>query len=138
MQTFRTTNQRQLILDYIKSASLHPTAEQIFNIVRKKMPRLSFGTVYRNLDILEKQNLVKVLSYSKERARYDAVIDNHYHFVCERCDKIMDLVMDEMVEMNEQAAKRHCLQISRHSIFFFGLCKECAKFMAKRNDANKC
>ncbi|MFH0779690.1 MAG: transcriptional repressor [Parcubacteria group bacterium] len=130
----RTTNQRQLILDYVQSTTLHPTAEQIFNIVRKKMPRISFGTVYRNLDVLEKQGLLKSLCYSKEPARYDAIIDNHYHFVCERCGKIKDLVIDEMLELNDQAAKRHSLSISRHSIMFYGMCGECEEYLQKQKD----
>ncbi len=131
---FRLTNQRQLILDYLNTTPLHPTADQVFRVLRRSLPRISFGTVYRNLDILNQQGLIRVLHYSKEHARYDAVMDNHCHFICERCDKVRDLVLEELAELNSQVAKRHDWQIQRHSLFFYGWCPDCQKVLRKVQD----
>ena len=127
----RNTNQRQLILEFIERSLTHPTAEQVFQSVRKKLPRISFGTIYRNLDVLEKQGSITGLKYSKEHVRYHAGSDDHYHFVCEHCDKIDDLEMNEMLDLNSQVAKRHGLIINKHSLFFYGLCEDCKKYLEK-------
>ncbi|MBI5077078.1 transcriptional repressor [Candidatus Falkowbacteria bacterium] len=124
----RQTNQRQLIYDYVLNSSLaHPTAEQIFQSVKKRLPRISFGTVYRNLEILEKQGLLFLLCYGKEHVRYDAIMENHYHFVCERCDKVENVVCEELLELNSQIKKRHGFNIRCHRIFFYGQCRDCDK-----------
>jgi len=122
----RTTNQRQVIFEYIKEHSLaHPTAEHIFQAVRKTLPRISIGTVYRNLMVLEQQGLIVPLYYHKDYVRYDAIVDNHYHFVCNNCDKVENLSMDELLELNKQIAKRHGLTIDNHRLYFYGVCKDC-------------
>ena len=124
----RTTNQRQVILDYIVDASLtHPTADHIFQAVRKKLPRISFGTVYRNLGVLEDQEKIKALYYCKDHVRYDAILGNHYHFVCEHCDKVENIIFEELFEINEQVKKRHALKVNHHRIYFYGLCRDCEK-----------
>ena len=124
----RMTNQRQVILDYVVSASLtHPTAEHIFQAVRKKLSRISFGTVYRNLLVLEQLGMIAPLYYSKECVRYDAITDNHYHFVCEQCDKVENVSMDEMIELNKQISRRHDVQAAYHRLFFYGFCSSCRK-----------
>lgn len=127
----RNTNQRQIILEFIERSLTHPTAEQIFSGVRKKLPRISFGTVYRNLDILEKQDLITSLKYSKEHVRYHYGPDDHYHFVCEHCDKVENLEINGMSDLNSQVTKRHNLQIRKHSLFFYGLCRDCKNYLIK-------
>ena len=128
----RNTNQRQLIYEFLESSLTHPTAEQIFNGVRKKLPRISFGTVYRNLDTLEKQGSITGLKYSKEHIRYHIGADNHYHFVCEHCDKVENLEMGELFDLNNQVSKRHGVKVNKHSLFFYGLCKDCEKYLKRK------
>lgn len=124
----RMTNQRQVILDYVVGASLaHPTAEHIFQAVRKKLPRISFGTVYRNLLVLEQLGMIAPLYYSKECMRYDGMADNHYHFVCRHCDKVENVSMDEMLELDKQISRRHGVSAAYHRLFFYGACKDCQK-----------
>ena len=124
--SFRMTNQRQVILDYVKDESLtHPTAEYVFQAVRKKLPRISFGTVYRNLLVLEELNLIVPLYYNKDHVRYDAIVENHYHFVCNICDKVENVNMNELLELDQQIAKRHNLKVNNHRLYFYGLCDDC-------------
>lgn len=128
----RNTNQRQLIFEFVARSLTHPTAEQIFQGVRKKLPRISLGTVYRNLEILENQGLITGLKYSKEHVRYHAGPDDHYHFVCDHCDKIEDLELSEMSDLNSQITKRHGVKVTRHTLFFYGHCADCKKYLNKK------
>ena len=123
----RNTNQRQLIFDYLKRTLTHPTAEQIFQQMRKELPSISFGTVYRNLDILEKQGLISTIIYSKEHVRYHSGTMNHSHFVCSVCDRIEDLEVDDLSELKNQISRRYKLKISKHNLIFYGLCPACQK-----------
>jgi len=124
---FRETNQRQLILDYLHRSLAHPTAQEIFQIIKKDLPRVSLSTIYRNLIILEKQGKVSSLSYSKNFTRFELNHGDHYHFVCQKCDKVEHIDLDPLLELNSQLAKRHDLNVERHQLIFFGLCKNCQK-----------
>lgn len=86
----RNTYQRQLILEILKSTTSHPTADWIYEQARKELPNISLGTVYRNLKILKEEGLIIELTDGKQ-SRFDARIDDHYHFKCEKCGAIYDI-----------------------------------------------
>ncbi|KKQ80208.1 MAG: Ferric uptake regulator, Fur family [Parcubacteria group bacterium GW2011_GWC2_38_7] len=123
----RNTNQRQLIFEYLQRTLTHPTAEQIFQNMRKELPRISFGTVYRNLDILEKQGLISTVIYSKEHVRYHVGPMNHSHFVCNSCDKVENIITDDLFDMNNQISRRHNVLVQKYNLVFYGLCTNCKK-----------
>lgn len=123
----RNTNQRSLILTYLKHCNFHPTAEQIYHQVKKNLPQISLATVYRNLKVLHKQNKVLSLVIDNDKVRYEALIHNHYHFVCQKCGKIIHVKMQELIGIDEELAKRQNLKIDRHSLIFFGWCADCQK-----------
>ena len=85
----RVTCQKKIILDYLKSVQTHPSAEIIFKKVRKKLPRISLGTVYRNLKVMKERG--DILEISSQIARYDGDVSSHSHFVCEKCGEIFDI-----------------------------------------------
>jgi len=123
----RNTNQRQLIYKYLERTLTHPTADQVFQAIRKELPRISFGTVYRNLDILEKQGLISAVVYSKEHVRYHVGPMDHCHFVCLACDKLMNVEVEDLSELKNQVARRHGLAVHRYAMIFYGLCEQCQK-----------
>ncbi len=127
LQPVRNTNQRQLIFEYLQRTLTHPTAEQIFNQMRKELPRISFGTVYRNLDILEKQGLISTVIYSKEHVRYHCGVNTHSHFVCNICDRIIDVDVEDLLELEHQVSKRYKLKVLKHNLIFYGQCEVCQK-----------
>lgn len=90
----RLTKQRKLILEIVKSACYHPTADQIYQLVKKKLPKISVGTIYRNLDILADQKLIKRIDIPSEPVRFDADTRNKAYFVCKRKGVIYDLKID--------------------------------------------
>lgn len=123
----RNTNQRQLIFKYLERTLTHPTAEQIFQNMRKELPHISFGTVYRNLDILEQQGLVSTVIYSKQHVRYQVGPVNHSHFVCSVCDKVENVNVDDLTDLDNQVSLRHKVSVQKHSLTFYGLCCQCQK-----------
>jgi len=124
---FRDTTQRQLILEYLHRSLAHPTAQEIFRIIKKTLPRVSLSTIYRNLIILEKQGRVSSLSYSKNFTRFELNHGDHYHFICEKCDKVEHVNLDPLLELNSQLARRHDLVVNNHQLTFFGFCQNCQK-----------
>ncbi|MBD3370322.1 transcriptional repressor [Candidatus Fermentibacteria bacterium] len=87
----RRTRQRQVILEELRSLGCHPTALTIYNAVRDRLPRVSLGTVYRNLHVLAEQGEIRVLESLGERTLFDHRTDDHLHVVCERCGKVADV-----------------------------------------------
>jgi len=124
---FRETSQQQLILNFLLRSGAHLTAEDIFAEVKKNLPKISLATVYRNLKKLEDHNLIVSLSYSKGQTRYEFGSSLHPHFICLKCDDIVHVDMDEMVQLNAQISKRHGVQVEYHKMYFFGLCLYCSK-----------
>ena len=91
----RLTKQRKHILDVVKSVCYHPTAHQIHKLVIRKLPKISFGTVYRNLDVLSSQNLIRRIDIPGEPARFDADIGSKAYFICKNKGTIYDLKIDK-------------------------------------------
>jgi len=91
----RFTNQRKVVLEVIKSACYHPTAEQIYKLTKKQLPKVSIGTVYRNLDVLTAQNLIKRIDIPGEPTRFDADLSNKAYFVCRNKGAIYDIIVDK-------------------------------------------
>jgi len=80
-----------VVYDTIKNTYSHPTADWVFEQVRHTLPKVSLGTVYRNLGVLKEEGLVNEIFGNDRRAHYDADISPHAHFICESCDQIIDV-----------------------------------------------
>ena len=121
----RETKQREAILNMLRGANSHPTADWVYDEVRKVIPIISKGTVYRNLKILREDGKISELNLNGTVSRYEGNQENHYHFRCEKCGRIFDL--DEPVnnELDERVAKRTGFTVSYHQLEFRGLCKDC-------------
>ena len=121
----RETKQREAILNVLHHTNSHPTADSIYDEVRKVIPNISKGTVYRNLKLLTRDGEILGLGGGETVGRFDGNTRDHYHFRCERCNRVLDL--DEPVDktMNERLAQRLGVTVSRHSLEFYGLCQDC-------------
>jgi Fe2+ or Zn2+ uptake regulation protein len=121
----RQTKQRQAILTLLRGISSHPTADQLYDEVRKEIPNISKGTVYRNLKVLQEMGLVSELNLNGTISRFEAKQESHYHFRCEKCGRVFDV--DEPVdeELDQRVANKTGLKISYHQLEFRGLCHEC-------------
>ena len=85
------------------------------------------GTVYRNLNILSEQGLIRKIDFGSTFDRYDANITKHYHFICEKCGSISDLNIPFDETLNERVRKSTPYNIRHHRIEFYGLCERCKK-----------
>ncbi len=119
----RITKQRRIILEELTS---HPGADEIFHMVRKRIPNISFGTVYRNLKLLKEQGLLLELDYSKSFSRFDGNPQNHYHFRCLECLRVFDIEEPVEKKIEQKVARETGFQVSCHRLEFYGKCKDCS------------
>ncbi len=91
MSQTRMTRQRALILEALHSVTSHPTADEIYGMVREKMPRISLGTVYRNLDLLSSSGEILCLERAGAQKHFDGDTSPHLHVRCKRCGRIGDV-----------------------------------------------
>jgi Fur family transcriptional regulator, ferric uptake regulator len=125
--SLRMTAQRRIILEELKNVRTHPTAGEIYEIVRKRLPRISLGTVYRNLQILSEIGTIQKLEMAGTQKRFDGVVENHYHVRCIRCGRVDDVLMDSTPMINEALAEASDYEILWHRLEFVGLCPQCKK-----------
>lgn len=119
------TPQRLAILAILESRRDHPTAEQIYQEVRRQLPAISFNTVYKTLEVLCQKGLVVKVNPLHERARYDIDTSSHAHLVCRECHFIVDLHQEVAPELTLPPEARAGFQVERHSLIFWGLCPRC-------------
>ncbi|MBN1574989.1 MAG: transcriptional repressor [Chitinispirillaceae bacterium] len=121
----RKSKQREKIVQILRQTRVHPTADWIYETVRKEMPKVSLGTVYRNLNVLIEQGHVQKLSLEGTIDRFEAKITPHYHLICEKCGSVQDFDMPHPGDINMKAQAFCDFRINRHRIDFYGVCKQC-------------
>jgi Fur family peroxide stress response transcriptional regulator len=123
----RQTKQREAILRLLRGTSSHPTADQIYDEVRKEIPNISKGTVYRNLKVLQEMGVISELNLNSTVSRFEAKQESHYHFRCEQCGRVFDVDEPPDKELDRKIARRTGFKISYHQLEFRGLCHDCQK-----------
>jgi Fe2+ or Zn2+ uptake regulation protein len=125
----RSTRQRQVILEEVKRARNHPTADEIYERVRARLPRVSLGTVYRNLDLLAANGDIVKLVPGRNQMRFDGNLTAHYHMTCVHCGRIEDLHLaesDNPVDILETMTSHFTKYgVFGHKLEFMGVCAEC-------------
>jgi Fe2+ or Zn2+ uptake regulation protein len=121
----RSTAQLAAIYDAVASSTDHPTADQVLERVRREAPRVSLGTVYRNLEKLRLQGRVRMVRLAGSSAHYDAVMEEHDHFTCERCGAVSDL--EATVGRRPTMSLEGLGYVVRwQTTAVYGLCRECS------------
>jgi Fur family ferric uptake transcriptional regulator len=129
----RNTPQRQAILEELQRGASHPTAVELYESVRRRIPRISLGTVYRNLDLLAEMGKIQKLDLGGGEARFDGRVDAHYHVRCIRCGRVDDVhgVPSRLLIDGPNEAAGY--EILGHRLEFVGVCPECRE-PPERND----
>ena len=126
----RRSKQKECILRILKNTTSHPTADWIHAEVRKEIPNISLATVYRNIRQLSEENVIMRLDISSTFCRYDGNPQNHYHFRCECCQRIFDVNMPVLSDLDDKATQLTGFEVSHHILEFRGICRQCK---AKQN-----
>jgi len=121
----RLTTQRQIILEELSKVKSHPTASDLYDMVRKRLPRIGLGTVYRNLDLMAENGMILKLEVGGTQKRFDATTKTHYHIRCSSCGKVDDIDTPVMDELVKTAAESSSYQILGHHVEFTGICPDC-------------
>ncbi len=125
MKVVKNSKKRDAVRAYIMGTDSHPTAEEIYAKVRTIFPRISLGTVYRNLNQMEESGEIKRLSFTDGPDHYDYNTSTHYHYICRKCGRIYDMptgVKDAILKAVEAGAPG---TVESHDLVFYGVCNEC-------------
>jgi len=121
----RNTPQRRIILEELQKVSSHPTAVELYEMVRRRMPKISLGTVYRNLDLLADMGAIAKLDLTGTEARFDGDPAPHYHVRCVRCGRVDDLDGLPANPIGNQPRQAGGYEILGHRLEFVGICPRC-------------
>jgi Fur family ferric uptake transcriptional regulator len=118
------TRQRAAILEILRSVESHPTADELHEMVRKKLPHISLGTVYRNLELLNSSGQVLRLERAGMQKRFDGNVTPHHHVRCKRCGKIGDVFLPDDTSFTHDP---HVQDFTIHGmeVEFVGVCRCC-------------
>jgi len=123
----RMTRQRQVILEALRKVSSHPTADEVYEMVRRRLPRVSLGTVYRNLEMLSERGMIQKLELGGSRRRFDGNVRDHYHVRCIRCGRLEDAPVESVAAVEDALRGATDYEIIGHRLEFIGLCPQCKK-----------
>ena len=122
----RSTRQRRLVHEAVLATDSHPTAEWVYEAVRRTAPRVSLGTVYRNLQVLVAQG--KLRSFTRAgRTRYDGDLAPHDHFSCDGCGRLVDIPRADEALPAEQLLRAKGYAVAGRTLEFHGLCRSCRR-----------
>jgi Fur family ferric uptake transcriptional regulator len=121
----RMTRQRRALLKAVQQATGHPTADDIYRIVRRWLPHISLGTVYRNLEILSRHGIVHKIELGSTQRRFDAKRPSHYHVRCLGCGRVEDVDIRPQARLERAARSATNYKITGHRLEFLGLCGRC-------------
>lgn len=122
---YRQTAQRAMILAEVQAAERHLTAGEIFERVRRKDPKIAYGTVYRSLHLLAQLGLIQELTFADQASRYDARVDRHDHVYCTACGQLVDVDVPVALMARHVAEERTGFVIESHHTIFAGTCPAC-------------
>ena len=122
----RMTESRKAILTALGGTRAHPTADEVYAMVRAELPKVSLGTVYRNLDLLAKQGLIRTLATAGEQRRYDGMLEDHHHIRCEVCGRVDDINLEDTERLDELLVDGRGYEVHGYTLCFTGVCRECA------------
>jgi len=131
----RMTQQRRVILETLRILRTHPTADELYAVVRRHLPRISLGTVYRNLDELTRCGLVRRLDMGGAAARFDSDTAPHGHVRCLRCARLDDVPVKPGKVRLQAVSNATGYQVFGYRLEFEGLCPEC-RTMEANNGAS--
>lgn len=124
---YKVTPQRLAVYEALANTKQHPSAEMLFGTLQPKYPSMSFATVYKTVEILNKLGLIQIINTGEDSFRYDADISEHSHVQCTVCGHVDDVpaLNDRSLVVKVEEASGY--SIDKHQFYFFGVCEKCRK-----------
>jgi Fur family transcriptional regulator, peroxide stress response regulator len=119
------TPQRRAVLEVVLASGEHLTANEIFEAARRRLPAISFATVYNSLKYLKEAGLVREINFGKASSRYDRETGRHDHALCSRCGRLVDFDLPETPQMLRAAARRSRFKPESIHLTLVGVCPDC-------------
>lgn len=129
---YKLTNQRRKVFECLeKSRDVHITTEEIYQRLKEDNKDIGIATVYRTLLIFDELGIVQKLDIDDNGTRYELVSEfsshHHHHLICTSCNKVEEVTIDLLDEVEDKIGKRHDFKIDNHDLNFYGTCKNCRK-----------
>jgi Fur family peroxide stress response transcriptional regulator len=123
----RLTPQRQAVLEAVRKGAHHPNASEIFAAARRRLPAISFATVYNSLRYLREAGLVREIRFGAGASRYDRETERHDHAICTSCGRLVDFDLPATAELMRAAARQSRFKPESIHLTLAGLCPACRK-----------
>jgi Fe2+ or Zn2+ uptake regulation protein len=124
---YTLTSQRRAVLEALSEAKGHPSAEDVYLIVKKKNPRVALGTVYQALSVLEEIGVIGSKHWSESPTRYDLNVEPHLDIRCERCGEVSEIPGVEFAGLRQRIRDNTPYEVTRTTVVVEGLCPACRK-----------
>lgn len=125
-RTTRYSKKREAILGAIRGTDLHPSADWVYQTLKRTHPDLSLGTVYRNLAFFKEQGMVACVGVVNGQERFDAVTEPHTHFICNGCGAVIDLPEIPVdPALDSKVGEQYGFSVDYHALVFHGTCAHC-------------
>jgi len=121
------SRQREIIINALEQNIVHPTAETLYEIIKKTYPEISKATLYRNLSQLADLGMIKKIDGLEASAHFDHNIHLHYHFICEKCGKVFDVSSEVASNVVGKTEDETGFKVTNHELVFHGVCRDCQK-----------
>lgn len=123
----RNTMQRTVVYEAVNKLKNHATADEIYTTIHQDHPAVSKGTVYRNLQKLCDEGLIRKRQIPGEVDRYDHICTDHYHGKCVKCGCVLDLNIQYIPGLEQYISQADEFEVLGHDIVFSGICAQCKK-----------
>jgi len=123
----RMTSQREIILEELRKVKSHPTADELYGIVKTRLPRISIATVYRNLELMADSGMIQKLEFAGKQKRFDGDTKKHHHIRCIECGKLDDISVSPVEGVDDCILDSGGYSVLDYRLDFFGICPECTK-----------
>jgi Fur family ferric uptake transcriptional regulator len=131
------TSQREIILKELQDSHQHLSADELYERVKKIMPRISLATVYRNLETLSEAGIIGKLEISGRQKRFDSDTHPHDHIYCLQCHRVDNIDFDRNLVNPAEVASDKGYRITGYRVEFKGICSACRRNQEKRGDGDK-
>lgn len=120
------SKQREIIYDALKHVNTHPSADELYEMLKPEHESLSLGTVYRNLRQMSKNGMIREIASPGNKDRFDADLSSHQHFFCMECGKVFDVFLPE-ADNSSEVGKKYGFEVVKSEHSYYGICSDCSE-----------